>query len=114
MEKRVTVDGSQDYLYNLAAAIRDLSPNSFDSHLYALEVSSHKQAVLCCSPRVGKGSCTGCKDKWRHLGACLGASLLLCSQPHSIYLHRHFHRSPFRAQDCFYSAFDPRRHDKFA
>ncbi|KNZ82124.1 Cation transport regulator-like protein [Termitomyces sp. J132] len=28
-----------DYLYNLVQAIRELSPNSHDSHLYALEVS---------------------------------------------------------------------------
>jgi hypothetical protein len=30
----------KDYLYQLAAAVRELSPDSYDSHLFALEVSS--------------------------------------------------------------------------
>ena len=37
-------DGRQDYLYELSAAVRKLAPESHDSHLYALEVSS----VFCC------------------------------------------------------------------
>ncbi|KAF8234824.1 ChaC-like protein [Tricholoma matsutake] len=30
---------NKDYLYNLATAVRNLSPNSYDSHLYALEAA---------------------------------------------------------------------------
>ncbi len=28
----------QDYVYNLAAAVRALAPEAYDSHLFALEV----------------------------------------------------------------------------
>ncbi|RDB27398.1 Glutathione-specific gamma-glutamylcyclotransferase [Hypsizygus marmoreus] len=34
---------NKEYLYNLVAAVRDLSPNSYDSHLYALE--AHVRAL---------------------------------------------------------------------
>jgi hypothetical protein len=29
---------TQEYLYNLASAVRELSPESYDKHLFALEV----------------------------------------------------------------------------
>ena len=32
---------NKDYLYGLSAAVRQLSPESHDSHLYALEVGSN-------------------------------------------------------------------------
>jgi len=31
----------QDYVYNLAAAVRALAPEAYDSHLFALEVRLH-------------------------------------------------------------------------
>ena len=31
----------QDYAYNLAAAVRALAPEAYDSHLFALEVRLH-------------------------------------------------------------------------
>src|SRR6266481_1039507 len=34
----------QDYVYNLATAVRALAPEAYDSHLFALEVRPH---ILC-------------------------------------------------------------------
>ncbi|RDB20774.1 putative glutathione-specific gamma-glutamylcyclotransferase 2 [Hypsizygus marmoreus] len=30
---------NKEYLYNLVAVVRDLSPNLYDSHLYAFDIS---------------------------------------------------------------------------
>ena len=44
-ELRTSDDGNarQDYVYQLAAAVRALAPEAYDSHLFALEVRIHLQ-----------------------------------------------------------------------
>lgn len=37
---------SQDYVYDLTAAVRALSPEAYDSHLFALEVRRYPLAPL--------------------------------------------------------------------
>ena len=39
----------QDYVYNLAAAVRALAPEAHDSHLFALEVRLHILPLLSLS-----------------------------------------------------------------
>jgi hypothetical protein len=36
----MTTEREQDYVYNLAVAVRALAPEAYDSHLFALEVRS--------------------------------------------------------------------------
>jgi hypothetical protein len=41
---------SQEYLYHLGAAIRDLAPQSYDSHLSALEVGNSSGSLEVTHP----------------------------------------------------------------
>ena len=46
---RVLTRRTQDYLYDLAKAVHKLSPESHDSHLYALEVRHEWSHRLCAA-----------------------------------------------------------------
>lgn len=45
----VTTHAPQDYLYELAKAVHKLSPDSFDSHLFALEVGLPSSPSELCT-----------------------------------------------------------------
>ena len=52
------IGNRQDYVYNLAAAVRALAPEAYDSHLFALEVRlyilSPLHTFFCCLGELTK------------------------------------------------------------